>query len=261
MSFLANLWGETAEALRFFSRLPVPQRPGAPPMGEQTFRLALRRAPFAGALLGLASGLVLLAATRLGAPGQVAAWLAVGVSAFITGAMHEDGFADVADGFGGGFTKDRRLEIMRDSRVGAFGAAALVLSFGLRTAALAALAAEPARALLVLVAAGAVSRAACLAPLIVLPPARADGLGRAAAPGRDDTRALGVATFAFAATPALAGVPLGACLMALLLAGFAVRALCAWADRMIGGQTGDVAGAAQQVAEIVMLVVFSTTLA
>ena len=221
----------------------------------------MRRTPFAGALLGLLSGLVLLAATRLGAPPQVAAWLALGLSAFLTGAMHEDGLADVADGFGGGFSRERRLEIMRDSRIGAFGAVALILSFGLRVAALTALAAAPWRALFVLVAAGAASRAACLAPLLLLPPARGDGLGRAAALGRAEAREVGVAALAFAAAPLLAGFSLSACLLAALLAGFSVRALCVWAEQDDRGQTGDVAGAAQQVAEITMLCVFSAALA
>ncbi|PPQ30246.1 adenosylcobinamide-GDP ribazoletransferase [Rhodoblastus sphagnicola] len=256
-----TLVDETAEALRFFSRLPIPRRAGATTASGAAFGLALRRAPFAGAVLGLASGLVLLAATQAGAPNAVAAWLVVGLAAFVTGAMHEDGFADVADGFGGGYTKERRLEIMRDSRIGAFGAAALILSFGLRVAALTALAAAPGKALFVLVAAGAVSRAACLAPVILLPPARADGLGRAAVLSRARGREVLWTTLVFAATPLLAGFSLGVCVLALLLAGVAVRGLCVWAQKMIGGQTGDVAGAAQQAAEIAMLAVFSGALA
>ena len=250
---------ETAEALRFFSRLPIPG--GAIAAGDEPFRGALRCAPYAGAVLGLCSGLMLLAATNAGATAQVAAWLVVGLAALITGAMHEDGLADVADGFGGGYTREKRLEIMRDSRIGAFGASALILSFGVRVAALTALAAAPERAILVLVAAGAVSRAACLAPLVLLPPARADGLGRAALMSRAQAGKSWIAAAAFALAPLLAGFPLGACLASLLLAAFAVRALCAWAQRMIGGQTGDVAGAAQQVAEILVLAVFSGALA
>jgi adenosylcobinamide-GDP ribazoletransferase len=249
---------ETAESLRFFSRLPIPG--GAMAAGDP-FRGALHRAPFAGALLGFGSGLVLLAATNAGATHEVAAWLVVGLAAFVTGAMHEDGLADVADGFGGGFTREKRLEIMRDSRIGAYGATALILSFGLRVAALSALAAAPERALVVLVAAGAISRAACLAPLVLLPPARNDGLGRGAVLSRAQARGSGLVAVAFAFAPLFAGFPLGACLASLLLAAFAVRALCAWAHRMIGGQTGDVAGAAQQIAEIVVLAVFSGALA
>jgi adenosylcobinamide-GDP ribazoletransferase len=246
---------ETLEALRFFTRLPIARGGGAPP----PFSRALPRAPYAGALLGLGAGLALIVATRLGATPQIAAWLVVGFSALVTGAMHEDGLADVADGFGGGLSREKRLEIMRDSRIGAFGATALILSFGLRVAALASLAAAPGRALLVLVAAGAVSRAACLAPLVLLPPARVDGAGRAAVLSWKQARAGGIVAVVFAFAPALAGFSVGSCLLALLLVGLATRALCAWADRMIGGQTGDVAGAAQQAAEIAVLAVFAGT--
>jgi len=255
---LMKFLDETADALRFFSRLPIP---GGVLDADQSFRGAMRRAPYAGALLGFGFGLMLLAATNAGATPQVAAWLVVGLAAFVTGAMHEDGLADVADGFGGGYTRDRRLEIMRDSRIGAFGASALILTFGVRVAALTALAAAPERALAVMVAAGAVSRAACLAPLAFLPPARTDGLGRGAILSPAQARESGMAALAFAFAPLLAGFSLIACLASLVLAAFVVRALCAWSHRMIGGQTGDVAGAAQQLAEIVVLVVFSGALA
>ena len=244
---------ETLEALRFFTRLPIVRGTGAPP----PFSRALPRAPYAGALLGLGGGLALLVATRLGAPPQIAAWLVVGFSAIVTGAMHEDGLADVADGFGGGYSREKRLDIMRDSRIGAFGASALIVSFGLRVAALTALAAAPGRAVLVLVAAGAVSRAACLAPLVLLAPARVDGAGRAAVLTLDQARAAWIAALVFGLAPALSGFSVTSCLLALLLAGLATRALCALAQRMIGGQTGDVAGAAQQAAEIAVLAVFA----
>ncbi|MCW2275160.1 adenosylcobinamide-GDP ribazoletransferase [Rhodoblastus acidophilus] len=246
---------ETAEALRFFSRMPIPG--GVIASGDDFFRGALRRAPYAGAVLGFGFGLMLLAATNAGATPQVAAWLVVGLSALVTGAMHEDGLADVADGFGGGYTREKRLEIMRDSRIGAFGASALIFSFGARVAALSTLAAAPERAILALVAAGAISRAACLAPLVLLRPARTDGLGRASLMNVGEARQSWIAAAVFAFAPLLAGFSLTACLASLLLAVFAVRVLCGWAQRMIGGQTGDVAGAAQQVAEIIVLAVLS----
>ncbi len=252
-----QLLDDTLEALRFFSRLPIPRRAGSPPADAEDFPRALRRAPMAGAVLGLGAGLVLLLAREFGLPMSVAAWLTLACATVASGAMHEDGLADVADGFGGGFSRERRLEIMRDSRIGAFGAVALILSFGLRSAAMAGLAAAPGQALAVLVAAGAMSRAACLAPLFLLPPARDDGAGRAAVLSLEAARsAFGVA-LAFVGLPFLAGIPLGACLLAALLAAIAVRGFCALAGRMIGGQTGDVAGAAQQIAEIVILMVFS----
>ena len=147
---------------------------------------------------------------------------------------------------------------MRDSRVGAFGAVAIALSVYLRAAALAAVLARGTGAgIVALLLAAAVSRAACLVPLILLPPARAEGLGAAAArPARDGLGiALGLALVACAlaagaSDPWHAGSAAG-------VAALATFAMCALAKRQIGGQTGDVAGAVQQVAEAGILVVFA----
>jgi adenosylcobinamide-GDP ribazoletransferase len=251
MSFAPQtLARDLAGALRFFSRLPIP---GAD--DSDSFRRSLRLAPLAGALLGLAGGLVFVAALSLRLPPLAAALLALGCGALLTGGLHEDGLADVADGFGGGLSRERKLEIMKDSRLGAYGAIALVLSFGLRASALAALA--PSGGLLALIAAGALSRCACLAPLALLPPARGNGAGRAAGGQADALPAACLLTLPFAFLPALFGGDLSASLVALVAAGGAVLGLCALARSQIGGQTGDVAGAAQQIAEIVALLVFS----
>jgi adenosylcobinamide-GDP ribazoletransferase len=241
-----------AGALRFFSRVPIPG-----PMESGDFRRSLRLAPLAGALLGLIGGLVFVAALGLRLPAAAAALLALGCGALVTGAMHEDGLADIVDGFGGGFTREQKLEIMKDSRIGAFGASALVLSFGLRASALAALAPSPYSGLLVLVAAGAVSRCACLAPLVLLPPARADGSGRAAADTGVALRPAFLIAPPLAFLPALGAYGVSTCFAALVLAATAVLGLCALARAQIGGQTGDVAGAAQQVAEIAVLLAFA----
>lgn len=244
---------DLAGALRFFSRLPIPGD-----TETRDFGRSLRLAPLAGALLGLGGGLVFVAALSLRLPATAAALLALGSSALATGALHEDGLADIADGFGGGFSRERKLEIMKDSRIGAFGAVALILSFGLRASALAALAATPFRALLVLAAAGALSRGACLAPLALLPPARADGAGRAASGDAGAVLRVAVALAApLAFVPALGGFGLAPCFSALVLAGVATLGLCALARAQIGGQTGDVAGATQQVVEIVVLLAFA----
>ena len=129
-------------------------------------------------------------ADRLGLPPLVCAGLAVGALVIVTGALHEDGLADVADGFGGGATRERKLEIMRDSRIGAYGAAALALSLILRVAALSALLDHGLGAAAAgLILAGAASRAAALAPLALLPAARADGLGAGAGAPRRRRRA------------------------------------------------------------------------
>jgi adenosylcobinamide-GDP ribazoletransferase len=167
---------------------------------------------------------------------------------WVTGALHEDGLADVADGFGGGRTREAKLEIMRDSRIGTFGALALILALLARAGAIAALA-TPLAVASALVAAGAVSRAALPPVMTVLPLARADGL--AAGAGRPHpTRA--AAAVLVAALIALA--LLGQAAAAALVAGAGAAFVVAWlARRQIGGHTGDVLGAVQQLTEIGVL--------
>jgi adenosylcobinamide-GDP ribazoletransferase len=241
--------------LRFFSRLPFP----AAPSGQDAYaapdlsRLALM-APIAGALIGSIGALALWIAYALGLPPLVSAGLATGVLALTTGALHEDGLADVADGFGGGATRERKLAIMRDSRIGAFGAIALALSLILRVGALSALLEHsPGRGAAALVLAGAASRAFCLLPLALLPPARADGLGAGVGVGPRRAVAAGLVALIVAAALGLLALGLGSALLAWCLALAAALTMSAIARRQIGGQTGDVAGAAQQLAEIACL--------
>ena len=170
----------------------------------------------------------------------------------VTGALHEDGLADVADGFGGGSTRERKLEIMRDSRIGAYGAVALALALILRVGALAASLDGPfGRAALSLILVAAISRAGALMPLALLPPARADGAGAAA--GRLEGSALAAAwgsALVIALGAGLVALGLVHALVAALMSGAAALGVVAMARRAIGGQTGDVAGAAQQCAEV-----------
>jgi adenosylcobinamide-GDP ribazoletransferase len=230
-----------AAALGLLTRLPVRVPEDA----------SMARAAWAWPLAGLATGgLAALAgwlALGLGLPPGLAAGLMLAVSVLATGALHEDGLADVADGFWGGFTPARRLEIMRDSRVGSYGVIALVLSLGLRWSALAALAA--AGWLWPVVAAAALSRAPMAAVMRALPPARADGLSRGV--GRPGARGVALgALLALGAALVLAGVP---GLLAALAAAAAALAMAALARAKIGGQTGDVLGAVQQLAEVAAL--------
>ena len=247
---------DLAGCLRFYSRLPVPPLPGEGDIhGVPDFRTLPRMLPLAGLVLGLPGALVLLAAWGLGLGPYLAATLGLTAGVLITGALHEDGLADVADGFGGGSTPARRLEIMRDSRIGAYGGVALMLSLALRIGALATLLDRGgAMAALALPLAAALSRSAALAPLSLLPPARADGAG--AAVGRPSRRTLATAgALALGLTLlalALGLPPLGGVLMGVLAA-LAALGVTALARRAIGGQTGDVVGAAQQAAEIAAL--------
>lgn len=230
-------------ALGFFSRLPLP----APP----DFRRALRLAPLAGLLLGAGAGALFFVGQKLGLPPMACALLALAGLALATGALHEDGLADIADGFGGGFSREKKLEIMKDSRIGAFGACALIVSFGLRAAALAALPA--ALGWLTLTASAGFSRAMALVPLMILPPARDVGAGQAAGAHNRDLWRAAPLSLPVGLIPMFAGAPAATCLVAMMLAGLATLGLCALAKGQIGGQTGDVAGAAQQIAEMVFL--------
>ncbi len=254
---VAVLLGEAAAMVRFYSRLPVP-RLGAfdDPTSPPPFGRALRMLPWASLVIGLPAAVVvaMLGATLL--PSLVVAVFAIATLAVITGAFHEDGLADVADGFCGGATAERRLEIMKDSRIGAFGGVALAAQFLLRAGLVAAALdrfGAPAASVIVL-AVAALARVMPLVLMAALPPARPDGLGRAA--GRPDPTALSLAG-AGAGAIALLGLPpivgAAALLASIAIAGAAVLGLGLTARARIGGFTGDVVGAGTIVAEIAAL--------
>jgi adenosylcobinamide-GDP ribazoletransferase len=238
---------EVALAVVFLTRLPL--RLARAPAADGLAR-AMGWFPLVGAGLGLAGGVVYALATGVGLPPAVAGLLALAALAALTGALHEDGLADVADGFGGGRgERDRTLAIMRDSRVGSFGALALVFSVGLRATALAGLA-VPGAVVAALVAAGALSRVLAAVLARALPLARPDGLAaRAARPPVSRVRlalglgaGLGVAACGIGPGVAAAGA---VALVAVVVARMALG--------RIGGITGDVHGAAQQAAETAVL--------
>ena len=229
------------------TRLPAGWLLGARPFPAA--RDCLWAYPLVGALVGGGGGAVFLLAGALSMPPLLAAAWTWAALALLSGALHEDGLADVADGFGGGGTRERKLDIMRDSRIGSYGALALALSLAVRIAALAAVP-RPAAAL---IAAGALSRAAMSLPA-ALPAARADGLGAAVgSPGR--AAAAGAAVALAIALTALPVPAAAAAAAAAVAAGFAVALL---ALRQIGGFTGDVLGAAAVLAECAVLTVLAS---
>jgi len=244
----------TATCIRFYSRLPVPALPGENPHALPDFRLVPRALPFAALVIAAPATLIALLAGLAGVNALLTAALAVTALVVTTGALHEDGLADSADGLFGGHTPERRLEIMKDSRVGTFGALALGLSLLLRVSALAAIlqgAGAWAAAAAVLVAAPW-SRVEGIRILATTPPTRRDGAS--ASVGQPERSVLPVAyglsgalALLLAATGALpfAGIMLGLALS--LLAAFWLSRI---AIRLIGGQTGDILGAAQQLGEI-----------
>jgi adenosylcobinamide-GDP ribazoletransferase len=203
--------------------------------------------PLAGLAVGGPAALLGWGAVEAGfAPGLAAA-LTLAALVVLTGALHEDGLADCADGFWGGWDRARRLEIMRDSRLGSYGALALAVTCLARWALLEAALADGAG--WAVAAAAAASRAPMAWLMAALPPARADGLSRAA--GRPSPRGVALAALLGAALLLPAG-PLPA-LLAVALAGAATLGWARLARAKIGGQTGDVLGAGQVLAEIALL--------
>ena len=200
--------------------------------------------PLVGLVIASLSALAGWLALSFGLPSTAAALFVLLASIASTGAMHEDGLADCADGFWGGWTRDRRLEIMKDSQIGTYGVVALVLSLGLRFVALAALIASGGY-LMALICAAVMSRAAMVAVMYALPAARPAGLSGAT--GRPPKHAMALAVL-FGVI--LVGWVLPVALMAVLAVTFGVALV---ARAKIGGQTGDVLGATQQITEITVL--------
>jgi adenosylcobinamide-GDP ribazoletransferase len=242
---VADLIHDCKVALAFLTRLPV--RHGRV-WRDADLAGSMPLFPLVGALIGLAGGLAYALALGLGLPPWPAAALALATTIAATGALHEDGVADVADGFGGGRTREDKLRIMRDPRIGSYGTIALVLALLARAGALVTLA-DPLQVMTALITAGAVSRAALPPVMIGLPQARSGGL--AALAGRPHPlRATAAALIAGLAAVALLGPSAPAALLAGAVGALAVALL---ARRQVGGYTGDVLGAVQQLAEIGVL--------
>lgn len=249
--FIADL----ARSVGFLSRLPVPDRFFRGHDG--TISRAVRAFPVAGLVIAIVPALLLLLLPS-GDP-LVVSLIALALMTAITGALHEDGLADAADGLGGGRDKEHALAIMKDSRTGSYGVVALILSFGLRAASLAALVrSEPATATLALIATAAVSRAVLVAHWRALPSARENGVAAGAGLPEDSARNLaliiGVAVAIVLVVPVL-GVP--KVLLSLILTAAAGFGFTRLVRKKLGGHTGDTIGATQQISEIVMLAVLA----
>lgn len=249
-----RFFADIAICIGFYTRIVVPQRQDA---GARPFAAAQWAAPVAGAVVGFGVGLIALIGMYLGLPATVAAVFALGAGIMLSGALHEDGLADTADGFGGGHQRSDKLAIMRDSHIGSYGVLALGLSLLARFAAIAALAAiSPFTLLIAVIAAHAASRAILPALMVFLPPARQDGL--AAGIGHIDPSSAYLACgIGFALL--LPGGFTFAIIAALFLACIAYLA-ARIALAQIGGQTGDVLGAIQQLGEIAILAIAAALL-
>jgi adenosylcobinamide-GDP ribazoletransferase len=232
-------------AVAFLTRVPV----GPPARVDWQLANSAWAFPLVGAGIGAVAAVMFLAAQLIGLGDGPSALLAVLAGLLLTGAIHEDGLADALDGLLGGQDREHKLAIMRDARHGTYGMLGIVLSVTLRAAALAQIG-EAVFAGLALVAAHAVSRAMLPAAMWALPPARQDGLG-AAAGTPSPAAVISAAAIAIAIGLTSLGPLRG--VSALALASAAVFAAAALARRQIGGYTGDVLGAFQQIAEIVIL--------
>jgi adenosylcobinamide-GDP ribazoletransferase len=240
---IAQEWRRFLSAMRFLTRLPVPT-------GDWDAERPARAARYfsaVGLLVGLISAGALVAARQVWPEGVLPALLAVGVGIIVTGAFHEDGLADTADGLGGGATPEARLAIMKDSREGSYGALALGFVLALKVLALGML--QPAwTAAAVLVCAHAAARAAAVVVMAATPYAGSVAISKFKPEGRDVgvadcviALAIGLAPLALLSPLAAAACVTAGALGALWVA-FAAR-------RLIGGHTGDVLGAVEQVFE------------
>jgi adenosylcobinamide-GDP ribazoletransferase len=207
--------------------------------------------PIAGVLVGLAGAIVYWLATRAHLQPEPAAMLALAATVLVTGAMHEDGLADTADGFGGGKTREQKLEIMRDSRIGTFGTCALIVFMVLRWSSLASVA-DPRLVAIALVVAHAAARAPLPLFMRLLPPARADGLSSGA--GQPPSQSVIIA-LVLGIVCLLFGFGVSGTMTVLLMLAAAALLLARLASKQIGGQTGDVLGAVEQISEIAILLV------
>jgi adenosylcobinamide-GDP ribazoletransferase len=230
-------------AVGFLTRVPIPQPDGSPGLAR-----AYRVFPLAGAAIGGIIGLVYLGLLDIDLPTLGAAALALGAGILLTGALHEDGLADLADGFGGGRDTAGKLAIMHDSRIGTYGALILIVTFAARLSALAAL---PHSIILPsLIAAHALARGVLPALAGAMPYARSDGV--AVTGGRPEPVTVAIAG-ALALAVALLALPWSVALAATLVAVIGAACVAVLAMWQIGGQTGDVLGAAEQVSEIGVL--------
>lgn len=244
--FLYGAVRDVRVAVNFLTRLPAGWIDG---LKSTDLAAAAWAFPIVGALVGaLGGGVVYLAAVPSLHP-MACALLGIGFQVWITGALHEDGLADVADGFGA-MDRVRRLEIMRDSRIGTYGVLALIFSVGLRVALLASVA-GPARAWLAMIAAAMISRAVMVPVMAWIDSARPDGLSKDA--GRPSKSAVLVAC-GLSVGGAFLLLPLAPALIAIAAAAALTVAVALWARRVLGGQTGDILGALQQIVEIAVLI-------
>jgi adenosylcobinamide-GDP ribazoletransferase len=228
-------------ALMFFTRWPVRSNAAWDP---RSLEHAVAWFPLVGTVVGVVAALVWwLAVVTLGLPPLIGSGLSLAATVLFTGAFHEDGWSDMCDGFGGAHTKERTLEIMKDSRVGAFGAVGLVLMLGLKWIAVASL--PLGLVMVALVTLHMASRGAACLLMLGLRYAAEEGKAKPLATNPGQGRLSWAIFTGFAPLILLPGGPMVA--LALVGATLCMRAII---KKRLDGYTGDCLGATQQLAEL-----------
>jgi adenosylcobinamide-GDP ribazoletransferase len=251
MQVVENLVTETARAVSFLSRFPVPDRYFTGHDGS--LRRTVAAFPLAGLLIALPAALTTGLLSLSGAAPVLVALLALSLQVLLTGALHEDGLSDTADGLGGGRSREKALAIMKDSRIGTYGALALILSIALRAASLAILVETLSAwsSALAFLAAAIFSRTLMVWHWSSLPSARTDGVAASAGtPDADATRVALLLGTGLTAVLGLVALPFHAWFAAGVLAAGCVALFTRHVRRRLDGHTGDTIGASQQLCEI-----------
>lgn len=242
-------------AFQFLTRLPTPHLRDFQP---EWIQASARYYPLVGMVVGGVSAAAMFGASILWSP-WIAALIAVGVSMALTGCFHEDGLADTADGIGGGQTRDRRLEIMKDSRLGTYGASVLFVNLFLRVACLASLIAlNPVIAVIALIAANSMGRSVAVFAMAAMPYGGNPGMAKEGKPDRTTWINVVIACLIGAAPLIALNITTASIGIAAGLIAASVPAILAW--RLLGGRTGDVLGAVEQAFEIGFLLAVTAVL-
>jgi adenosylcobinamide-GDP ribazoletransferase len=238
---------EFAAAFALLTRFPVPRQP------LKAEANAAWAYPLVGSAIGALGGCVYWILFALSLPPALSAIFALLAMVLATGALHEDGLADFADGFAGTTPADR-LSIMRDRRTGTYGATALIFSLALRATAVALIVA-PASVLAALLVAGAAGRTSAVIVMASLPAARSDGLS--AAVGRPSPKVAGAAQ-AIAFLVGWLSLSFSLAVFVMAIAAAVALLVSRYAQSKLGGQTGDVLGASSQITECLTLALLAS---
>ncbi|WP_321384292.1 adenosylcobinamide-GDP ribazoletransferase [Rhizobium sp.] len=261
MNSVSALITDLARSLGFLSRFPVAGRFFEGHSGEMS--RTPRAFPLAGVVIAAPAGLFLTLLLGFGAGATLAAFAAVTLQILLSGGLHEDGLADCADGLGGGASREKALEIMKDSRVGSYGVLALLLSVGIKVSAIASLInkLEPINVVLCLIGMAALSRALMVWHWHALPAARPDGV--AASLGKPDDQSLYTALLFGLGIATMAIVPFAGfhpLVVSVVISVASAYGFQHYVSRRLGGQTGDTIGATQQICEMMALATLSIAL-